>query len=90
MLPDNIIVFFILEFITVQVWVWALLYTLWTCSDMDLSWHEVRRLTYKLEEALKETQKARDRAETQIRFLAGQNQCLQDMLFKERARRDYD
>jgi len=90
MLPDNVIVFAVLEAVTGYVWITALCYVLWACTDMDLSWHKVRRLTYELEEALKETRKARDRAETQIRFLAGQNQCLQDMLFKERARRDYD
>ena len=90
MLPDNLIVNFALNGITGFVWTFVLLELMWIVTDMDLSWHEVRRLTYKLEEALKETQKARDRAETQISFLAGQNQCLQDMLFKERARRDYD
>lgn len=59
-------------------------------TDMDLSWNRIRWLTTKLEEALRETREARDKAEDQIRCLAGQNQRLQDMLFKERARRDYD
>lgn len=90
MLPDNLIVNFALNGITGFVWTFVLLELMWIVTDMDLSWHKVRRLAAELEEALKETQKARDRAETQIRCLTGQNKYLQDMLFKERARRDYD
>ena len=73
MLPDNVIVFAVLEAVTGYVWVTALCYVLWTCTDMDLSWHEVRRLAAELEVALKETREARDRAEEQIRFLAGES-----------------
>lgn len=90
MLPDNLIVNFALNGVTGFVWTFVLLKLMWIVTDMDLSWHKVMRLTTELEAVLKETREARGRVENQIRFLAGQNQCLQDMLFKERARRDYD
>ena len=90
MLPDNLIVNFGLNGITGFVWTFVLLWLMWVGTDMDLSWNRIRWLTTKLEEALRETREARDKAEDQIRCLAGQNQRLQDMLFKERARRDYD
>lgn len=72
MLPDNLIVNFALNGITGFVWTFVLLELMWVVTDMDLSWHKVRRLTAELEEALRETREARDRAEEQIRFLAGE------------------
>lgn len=90
MLPDNLIVNSVLIGLTGFVWTFVLLGLMWVTTDMDLSWRKVRRLAAELEAALKETQEARDSAENQIRFLAGQSQWLQDMLFEERARRDYD
>lgn len=90
MLSDSVIVSAVLGAVTGYVWITALCYVLWACTDMDLSWHKVMRLTTELEAVLKETREARGRVENRIRFLAGQNQWLHRMLFKERARRDYD